>query len=356
MGQHPVDPFRQPPSAPPGASFDPPPVWPPVPPKRAFNKNADTEEIPVISATPDQGTAPEPAAPNRTRVYSLIAVIVVVALAAVTGVIMLTTGGDGAPSGDGEHSTSSKSADENGSLAPVEAADVKAGQYRAVTSGGCLGASGKQADLLSCHKSSTTLKISGSGAQYALKFNHAKTCLSVDKGKLTASKCGKDSKSFTLGKTNKDKVVRIVAAGKKCVAATKKSVALGECETKNEAQCFRLDKVSSAPDATPSSPVPSNKPDGTTLTVPSRPTKFGAWFTNYGSYDAKWGKPASDGGSAIASYVLTDCDGNELMAVDGGTYSATVYYYSGTLDCMRVYAVNKKGAGQTAQHDIDNNP
>lgn len=90
------------------------------------------------------------------------------------------------------------------------------------------------------------------------------------------------------------------------------------------------------------------------LSVPSRPTKFGAWFAGNGTYQAKWGPPSSDGNADILSYVIGDCKGNNLAFVDSNTYKATVQ--ADYLECMSVYAVNNQGMGQDAQHQITNNP
>ncbi|MGH8877475.1 MAG: hypothetical protein ACRD0P_09060, partial [Stackebrandtia sp.] len=90
------------------------------------------------------------------------------------------------------------------------------------------------------------------------------------------------------------------------------------------------------------------------LAAPSRPTKFGAWFAGSGTYEAKWEAPADDGGADIVSYVVGDCQGNNLAIVDSGTFGVSVQ--KDKLACMSVYAVNSQGMGTEAQHPIDNNP
>lgn len=109
-----------------------------------------------------------------------------------------------------------------------------------------------------------------------------------------------------------------------------------------------------------SEPGPGDEPDDDDpppeqkLTVPSRPTAFGAWFAGSGTYRAKWGKPSDDGGADILSYVVGDCNGNNLAFVDSNTFQVTVN--AEYLDCMSVYAVNNQGMGADAQHHITNNP
>ncbi|GAA4917363.1 hypothetical protein LX16_3913 [Stackebrandtia albiflava] len=102
----------------------------------------------------------------------------------------------------------------------------------------------------------------------------------------------------------------------------------------------------------PESEVPEDdagEPDDSapeSVTVPSHPTLFGAWWAGDGRYAAKWETPADDGGADILGYLVTDCSGNHLAGVDSYTFDVEVYRDS--LDCMSVQAFNVAGLGQTA--------
>lgn len=82
----------------------------------------------------------------------------------------------------------------------------------------------------------------------------------------------------------------------------------------------------------------------------SRPTKFGAWWAGEGKYAAKWDQPDSDGGQEITSYLVGDCDGNELATVEATTFHVTVEIDE--LKCMSVQAVTAAGPGEVASFEI----
>lgn len=81
-----------------------------------------------------------------------------------------------------------------------------------------------------------------------------------------------------------------------------------------------------------------------------RPTKFGAWWAGDGKYEGKWEKPDSDGGQEITSYLVADCEGDELATVDANTYHVAVEIDE--LKCMSVQAVTAAGPGEVASFDI----